>query len=568
MHVATSVIEDQPLRATPAEGETLYEFSQSPLLERQSRQESNARSYPRRIPLALKKARGLLVEDVEGRTFIDCLAGAGTLALGHNHPVVIEAIRQVLADELPLHTLDLTTPVKDQFVQDLFGLLPPALAAEAKIQFCGPTGTDAVEAALKLVRTATGRSTILSFQGGYHGMSQGALGLMGNLGPKKPLGAVLSTGVQFLPYPYDYRCPFGLGGEAGVKANLHYLENLLNDPEGGVQLPAAVIVEVVQGEGGVVPADLDWLRGLRRITEQAGVALIVDEIQSGFARTGRMFAFEHAGIVPDVVVLSKAIGGSLPLAVVVYREWLDKWQPGAHAGTFRGNQMAMAAGSAVMRYLKEHDLAAHAAAMGERLAEHLRILQRDYPQLGDIRGRGADARGRDRRPSGRGGCPRSSADRRRPGLAGPARVPEARPDPRTGRPPRQRGALPAAADHRRRTDRRGGPAFRPRPRRGAGRLIFPPGFSLSNARAVLRAAVRSHQEQAMTSVFDRDDIQFQVVVNHEEQYSIWPEYKEIPQGWRAAGKSGLKKDCLAYIEEVWTDMRPLSLRQHMDKAAG
>ncbi|WP_048302734.1 aminotransferase class III-fold pyridoxal phosphate-dependent enzyme, partial [Pseudomonas aeruginosa] len=242
MHVATSVIEDQPLRATPAEGETLYEFSQSPLLERQSRQESNARSYPRRIPLALKKARGLLVEDVEGRTFIDCLAGAGTLALGHNHPVVIEAIRQVLADELPLHTLDLTTPVKDQFVQDLFGLLPPALAAEAKIQFCGPTGTDAVEAALKLVRTATGRSTILSFQGGYHGMSQGALGLMGNLGPKKPLGAVLSTGVQFLPYPYDYRCPFGLGGEAGVKANLHYLENLLNDPEGGVQLPAAVIV--------------------------------------------------------------------------------------------------------------------------------------------------------------------------------------------------------------------------------------------------------------------------------------------------------------------------------------
>ncbi|MCR3864285.1 diaminobutyrate--2-oxoglutarate transaminase family protein, partial [Pseudomonas aeruginosa] len=332
MHVATSVIEDQPLRATPAEGETLYEFSQSPLLERQSRQESNARSYPRRIPLALKKARGLLVEDVEGRTFIDCLAGAGTLALGHNHPVVIEAIRQVLADELPLHTLDLTTPVKDQFVQDLFGLLPPALAAEAKIQFCGPTGTDAVEAALKLVRTATGRSTILSFQGGYHGMSQGALGLMGNLGPKKPLGAVLSTGVQFLPYPYDYRCPFGLGGEAGVKANLHYLENLLNDPEGGVQLPAAVIVEVVQGEGGVVPADLDWLRGLRRITEQAGVALIVDEIQSGFARTGRMFAFEHAGIVPDVVVLSKAIGGSLPLAVVVYREWLDKWQPGAHAG--------------------------------------------------------------------------------------------------------------------------------------------------------------------------------------------------------------------------------------------
>lgn len=372
----------------PPAAEVLYQFEESPLLARQKRQESNARSYPRRIPLALKRARGIYVEDVEGRTFIDCLAGAGTLALGHNHPVVIDAIRQVLSDELPLHTLDLTTPVKDQFVQDLFGVLPEALAKEGKIQFCGPTGTDAVEAALKLVRTATGRSGILSFQGGYHGMSQGALNLMGNHGPKKPLGAVLGNGVQFLPYPYDYRCPFGLGGAQGVQVNLNYLENLLNDPEGGVLLPAAVIVEVVQGEGGVIPADITWLQGLRRITEQAGVALIVDEIQSGFARTGKMFAFEHAGIVPDVLVLSKAIGGSLPLAVVVYREWLDTWGPGAHAGTFRGNQMAMAAGSAVLRYLREHDIAGHATAMGERLSNHLRTLQRDYPQMGDVRGRG------------------------------------------------------------------------------------------------------------------------------------------------------------------------------------
>jgi diaminobutyrate-2-oxoglutarate transaminase len=245
-----------------------------------------------------------------------------------------------------------------------------------------------VEAALKLVRTATGRSTVLAFQGAYHGMTQGALSLMGSLGPKKPLGALLNNGVQFLPYPYDYRCPFGLGGEAGVRANLHYLENLLNDPEAGVALPAAVIVEVVQGEGGVIPADIEWLRGLRRITEQAGVALIVDEIQSGFARTGRMFAFEHAGIVPDVVTLSKAIGGSLPLAVMVYRDWLDLWSPGAHAGTFRGNQMAMAAGSAVINYLVEHRLCEHAEAMGQRLRGHLQRLQQDYPQLGDIRGRG------------------------------------------------------------------------------------------------------------------------------------------------------------------------------------
>ncbi|MND74758.1 Diaminobutyrate--2-oxoglutarate aminotransferase [compost metagenome] len=370
------------------ETEALYSFEENPLLQRQKQQESNARSYPRRIPLALKRARGIHVEDVEGRTFIDCLAGAGTLALGHNHPVVVDAIRKVLADELPLHTLDLTTPVKDAFVQDLFAVLPPAFAQKAKIQFCGPTGTDAVEAALKLVRTATGRSTVLAFQGGYHGMSQGALALMGNLGPKKALGALLNNNVQFLPFPYDYRCPFGLGGQAGVEVNLRYIENLLTDPEGGVLPPAAIIVEAVQGEGGVIPAQDAWLRGLRELTSRLGIALIIDEIQSGFARTGKMFAFEHASIVPDVVVLSKAIGGSLPLSVMVYQDWLDQWQPGAHAGTFRGNQMAMAAGSAVIRYLDRENIPAHAEAMGQRLRGHLKNLQADYPQLGDIRGRG------------------------------------------------------------------------------------------------------------------------------------------------------------------------------------
>lgn len=371
-----------------AEKETLYTFSESSVLARQSQQESNARSYPRRIPLVLKKASGIYVEDEEGRRFIDCLAGAGSLALGHNHPVVKAAIQRVMDDELPLLTLDLSTPIKDQFVQDLFSLFPADFIDSAKIQFCGPAGTDATEAALKLVRTATGRQTVLSFQGGYHGMSQGALSLMGNLGPKAPLEGLLNHGVQFLPFPYDYRCPFGLGGEQGIKANLNYLENLLSDPESGVLLPAAVIIEVVQGEGGVIPADIEWLQGLRRITEQAGVALIVDEIQSGFGRTGHMFAFEAAGIVPDVVLLSKAVGGGLPMAVMLYQDWLDKWQPGAHAGTFRGNQMAMAAGSAVITYLKEHKLADHATEMGARLAEHFTALQHIYPQLGNIRGRG------------------------------------------------------------------------------------------------------------------------------------------------------------------------------------
>ncbi|MGQ9371960.1 aspartate aminotransferase family protein [Azospirillum sp. A39] len=376
-----------PPALLPGEGRPLYQFAANELLARQARQESNARSYPRRLPLALKRARGIHVEDVEGRVFIDCLAGAGTLALGHNHPAVIAAIRRVLDDELPLHTLDLTTPVKDRFVQDLFGALPAEVAATARIQFCGPTGTDAVEAALKLVRTATGRRTVLAFQGAYHGMSHGALALMGGHGPKLPMDG-LFAGVQVLPFPYDFRCPFGLGGEAGAAVGLNHIESLLTDPEGGVLPPAAVIVEAVQGEGGVIPAPPAWLRGLAAIARKAGVPLILDEIQTGFGRTGRMFAFEHAGIRPDVLVLSKAVGGSLPLSVVVYDAALDRWGPGAHAGTFRGNQLAMAAGSATLAVIRETDLVSHAAAMGARLSEHLRALQRRWPQLGDVRGPG------------------------------------------------------------------------------------------------------------------------------------------------------------------------------------
>jgi diaminobutyrate-2-oxoglutarate transaminase len=306
-------------------------------LDRQQGYESNARTYTRRLPLVIHKAKGLYVTDVDGRVYLDCLAGAGALALGHNPPVVIEALRRHLSEELPLHTLDLATPTKDQFVEELFASLPPEFASRAKIQFCGPTGADAVEAALKLVKTATGRRSILAFQGGYHGQTHGTLALMGNLGPKAPLAGLMPD-VHFLPYPYTYRCPFGCAVCDGRHLSA-YVENLLDDPESGIAPPAGLILEVVQGEGGSIPAPDDWLRDVRRITRERDIPLIVDEIQTGWGRTGKLYAFEHAGIVPDVVVLSKAIGGSLPLAVVVYHEDLDTWKPGAHTGTFRGNQL-------------------------------------------------------------------------------------------------------------------------------------------------------------------------------------------------------------------------------------
>jgi diaminobutyrate-2-oxoglutarate transaminase len=378
---------EQPLKERHAAQSGLYTFTETPLLARQKERESNARSYPRRIPIALKRAKGIYVEDTEGRVYIDCLAVAGTLALGHNHRVVVEAIEHALRSELPMQTLDLSTEVKDEFVSELFSLLPPSFARSAKIQFCGPTGTDAVEAALKLVKTATGRGNMLAFHGAYHGMSHGALGLMGNLGPKRAYSGQFSS-VQFLPYAHDYRCPFGLGGDAGERAGLAYIRNVLEDPESGVLPPAGMIVEPIQGEGGVIPAPARWLASLRELCTASKVPLIIDEIQTGLGRTGKHFAFEHANITPDVLVLSKAIGGGLPLSVVVYHESLDTWQPGAHAGTFRGNQLAMAAGTATLRFVRNEGLAEHAAAMGERLAGHLGELQRRFPFLGDIRGRG------------------------------------------------------------------------------------------------------------------------------------------------------------------------------------
>ncbi len=363
------------------------EREHNPYLERQAGRESNARSYPRRLPLALSKAKGIYVQDTDGRTYIDCLAGAGALTLGHNHPVVLDAIRQLLQDGVPFQTLDLTTPVKDRFVDALFDALPKAFAEGARIQFCGPSGADAVEAAVKLVKTATGRRTILSFHGAYHGMTHGGLALTGHLSPKAAVSGLMPD-VQFLPYPYEYRCPFGVGGEEGHRLSSTYIERLLDDPNSGVVSPAGVILEVVQGEGGVIPSPDAWLREIRRITRERNIPLIVDEIQTGLGRTGSLFAFERAGISPDVVVLSKAIGGGLPLSVVVYRAELDQWQPGAHAGTFRGNQMAMAAGAATIECVRTHRLDQHAQVMGERLLSHLRHAQASVRSFGDVRGRG------------------------------------------------------------------------------------------------------------------------------------------------------------------------------------
>ncbi len=355
-------------------------------LTRQSQMESNVRSYPRKLPLAIAKALGCWITDVEGTEYLDCLAGAGTLALGHNHPAVIQSIQDTIASGLPLHTLDLTTPLKDAFTEALLEQLPGG-KAEYCLQFCGPSGADGTEAAIKLAKTYTGRSSVISFSGGYHGMTHGALAMTGNLSAKNAVNGLM-PGVQFMPYPHEYRCPLGVGGEAGVDALTYYFENFIEDVESGVTKPAAVILEAIQGEGGVVTAPIKWLKKIREVTEKNNIVLILDEVQSGFARSGKMFAFEHAGIEPDVIVMSKAVGGSLPLAVLGIKRKFDAWQPAGHTGTFRGNQLAMGTGLATIQTIKEQNLAENAQQRGDFLQDELKKLAVEFPCIGNVRGRG------------------------------------------------------------------------------------------------------------------------------------------------------------------------------------
>lgn len=355
--------------------------------DRQNEFESSARSYPRKFPFALKKAKGVTLEDVEGNKYIDFLCGAGTLALGHNDDEVNQSMVDLIQSGSPLHTLDLTTPTKDEFIETIHSILPIGMAKDVKIQFCSPSGTDATDAAIKLCKIATKRSTVIAFSGGYHGMGHGAMAVTGNCYAKSQVPNLM-PGVQFMPYPYSYRCPMGLGGEAGTKACASYFERLLKDPESGVSKPACVIIEPIQGEGGVIPAPVEFLQAIRRVSAELDIPLICDEIQCGMGRSGRVFAFEYANIVPDVILASKAIGGTQPMSVVIYNKKLDVWGPGSHAGTFRGNQLAMAAGTVVMKRISKPEFLADVVRKGELFKNRLLSLQKECPIIGDVRGKG------------------------------------------------------------------------------------------------------------------------------------------------------------------------------------
>lgn len=356
------------------------------LLARQEQHESSARTYPRRLPLAIRRGLGPYVEDLDGNVFIDFLNGAGSLPLGHSHPELLEAI----AAQLPFfqHGLDFPTEVRDEFLSLHLSLLPEEMRSRTKIGFCGPTGANAVEAALKLCKTATGRSEVIAFQGGYHGGSHGAMAVSGLVSQKQRVGGQM-PGVHFFPFPYGLRSPLGGGSDDLGRRCVEYLERALRDPLGGIPLPAAVIVEVIQGEGGVIPAPTDFMHGLRRVTRELGIPLIVDEIQCGCGRSGSWYAFEQHGIVPDVIVASKAIGGlGMPVAVILFDESLDAWGSGAHTGTFRGNQLAFAAGIRAVEIIQRDDVLANVRELGAVALAGLTELADRHRFVAEARGVG------------------------------------------------------------------------------------------------------------------------------------------------------------------------------------
>ena len=324
--------------------------------------ESNVRSYCREYPVVFKYAKNDTLIDENGREYLDFFCGAGAVNYGHNNPYIKEKLIEYLRDDGILHALDMYTTAKREFIEYFQDRVLKPRGYDYKIQFTAPTGTNAVEAALKLARKVKGASCVFALMGAFHGMTLGSLSATTDRASRNGAGISLS-GVTHVPAPYMF---------PGFDT-LKYIETLINDDHSGSDKPAAVILEPVQVDGGVYPLDPGWLRGLRALCDEYGILLIADDIQAGSARTGRFFSFERAGIVPDIVALSKSIGGyGLPFSLVLLKPELDLWSPGEHTGTFRGNQLAFIAAKAGLEYMLEHGIEAETRRKGEIVGSYLK----------------------------------------------------------------------------------------------------------------------------------------------------------------------------------------------------
>jgi diaminobutyrate-2-oxoglutarate transaminase len=312
-----------------------------------TRLESNVRSYCRSFPAVFQRAKGAQLYDEHGNAYLDFFAGAGALNYGHNPDAIKQRLIDYLQNDGITHGLDMYTGAKQQFIETFNTRVLEPKGLHYKLQFCGPTGTNAVEAALKLARKVTKRTGVFAFMGGYHGMSLGALAATSNRDSRAGAGLPLHD-VTFMPFP--------AGGFSATFDTIEYLRMVLSDGHSGIDIPAAIIVEPIQAEGGINIAPADWLRRLRLLCDEYHILLIADEIQVGCGRTGPFFAFERAGIVPDMVTLSKSISGyGLPMSLLLMKPELDVWSPGEHNGTFRGHQLAFVAATAALEQFAADD---------------------------------------------------------------------------------------------------------------------------------------------------------------------------------------------------------------------
>ncbi|MGV0851748.1 diaminobutyrate--2-oxoglutarate transaminase [Mycolicibacterium phlei] len=341
--------------------------------------ESEVRSYCRGWPTVMRTASGSWLTDTAGRRYLDFFAGAGALNYGHNNPVLKKAVIDYLTGDGIVHSLDIATTAKQEFLETFSRLILQPRGLDYKVQFPGPTGTNAVESALKLARKVTGRESIISFTNAFHGMTLGALSVTGNSMKRAGAGVPL---VHATPMPYDNY--FG-----GVTEDFHWFERVLDDAGSGLNQPAAVIVETVQGEGGLNAARIEWLQALAELCRRRDILLIVDDVQMGCGRTGPFFSFEAAGIVPDIVCLSKSISGyGLPMALTLLRPELDVWAPGEHNGTFRGHNPAFVTATAALKTYWETDaFAEETAAKGQVIRDRLETIAGQYDGV-TVRGRG------------------------------------------------------------------------------------------------------------------------------------------------------------------------------------
>lgn len=341
--------------------------------------ESKVRGYVRSFPVIFESSKGATMTDETGREYIDFFAGAGTLNYGHNNQPINDALMAYLQKDGVVHGLDMATTAKKEFLTKFSETILEPRNMEYKVQFTGPTGTNAVESAIKLARMIKGRSNIVAFTNAYHGLTMGSLAITGNTFYRDE-AHISRSNVSFLPFDGYMDDQFD---------SLAYFRKLLEDGSSGLDLPSAVIVETIQAEGGINVASVEWLRGLAQLCYEFDILLIIDDIQVGNGRTGDFFSFEEAGIKPDMVTLSKSIGAGLPLALLLIRSDLDQWKPGEHTGTFRGNNLAFVASTEALAYWDTLELSTAVKHKSGILKAELEKIAEKYPALhADVRGRG------------------------------------------------------------------------------------------------------------------------------------------------------------------------------------